>query len=131
MFNKHQTSTDPFITMSLGLRCKMNRWEYLNISIGWIQKTSSSISENIWEKIFHLIWGILLDLGKRCLPNVEGQLMLSRCGRMVIVPVFQPEDWGLIPRRVETLGRVSVNHSLTAPRCKIGTSKCGEDKIMC
>ena len=26
------------------------------------------------------------------------------------------------------LGSVSVNHSLTMPGCKNGTSKCGEDK---
>ena len=38
---------------------------------------------------------------------------------------------GSIPGRVETLGSVSVNHILTGPGCKNGTSECGEDRIMC
>ena len=35
---------------------------------------------------------------------------------------------GFDPERIEMLGSVSVNHSLTRPRCKIGTSKCGVDR---
>ena len=41
-----------------------------------------------------------------------------------IIPTFHMGGWGLIPRRVETLGSVSVNHSLTTPRCNNGTSEC-------
>ena len=37
--------------------------------------------------------------------------------------------WGLIPGRVETLGSVSVNHSITGLRCKNGTSACREDRM--
>ena len=33
-------------------------------------------------------------------------------------------DLGSIPGRVEMLGSVTINHSLTVPRCKNGTSKC-------
>ena len=36
-------------------------------------------------------------------------------------------DLGLIPRRVETLCSLSVNHSLTIPRCKIRTNPMNED----
>ena len=38
---------------------------------------------------------------------------------------------GSISGRIETLGRVSVNHQVTGPRCKNGTRECGEDRIMC
>ena len=33
-------------------------------------------------------------------------------------------------QRVETLGSVSVSHSLTIPRCKIGTSPIWKDKLV-
>ena len=32
------------------------------------------------------------------------------------------------PGKVETLGSVSVNHSLTGPKCQNGTSKCSEER---
>ena len=54
--------------------------------------------------------------------------LLSRGDRMVIVLALYVGGRGSIPRRVEMLGSVSVNHSLTVPRCKNGTSKCGEDR---
>ena len=38
---------------------------------------------------------------------------------------------GSIPGRVETLGSVSVNHSLTTPRYKIGTSLMWDDGMWC
>ena len=54
--------------------------------------------------------------------------MMSSVGRMVIVPAFYVGGQGSIPGRVDTLGSVSVNHSLTSSKCKNGTSKCGEDR---
>ena len=37
---------------------------------------------------------------------------------------------GLIPGKgVETLGSVCISHSLTIPRCKIGTSPMWEDRM--
>ena len=50
-------------------------------------------------------------------------------GRMVIVSAFHAGGWGSIPGTVEMLGSVSVNHSLTAPRCENGTSECGEVRV--
>ena len=44
---------------------------------------------------------------------------MSRSGRMVIVPAFRTGGRGLIPRRVKTLGSVSVNHNLIAPSCQM------------
>ena len=44
---------------------------------------------------------------------------------MVIVPVFHMGGRGSIHERLETLGSVVVNHSLTGPRCK--NSECWED----
>ena len=46
---------------------------------------------------------------------------------MVIFPIFQAEIWGSNPVKVQTLGSVSVNHSLTGTMCKYGTSKFGEN----
>ena len=54
---------------------------------------------------------------------------LSRGGRMVIVPAFPAGGRGFDPQ-VEMLGNVSINHSLTGPRCKNCTRECGEDRIM-
>ena len=56
---------------------------------------------------------------------------MSRGGRMVIVPTFHEEGRGFIPRRVEILGSITVNNSLTQPSHKNGTSKWGENRIMC
>ena len=39
---------------------------------------------------------------------------------------FDPQEG-----KVDSSGIVSINHSLTRPRCKNGTSKCKEDRIMC
>ena len=44
---------------------------------------------------------------------------------MVILFMSHVGGHGAIPGRVETLSSVSVNHSLTAPRYKNGTSECG------
>ena len=63
--------------------------------------------------------------------NYVYSLNLSRGGSKVIVPTFHAGGWGSILRRTETLESVSVNHSLTGPRCKNDTSKCWEDRIMC
>ena len=52
-------------------------------------------------------------------------------GQMVIVPTFHTGGRDLIPQRVETSGSVSVYHSLTTLRCKIGTIECGEDRFEC
>ena len=52
-------------------------------------------------------------------------------GQMVIVPTFHTGGWDLIPQRDGTSGSVSVYHSLTTLRCKIGTSECGEDRFEC
>ena len=37
-------------------------------------------------------------------------------GRIIIVPAFHAGDQGSIPRRVETLDRLSLNHNLTMSR---------------
>ena len=50
---------------------------------------------------------------------------------MVIVPTFYAGGQDSIPGRVKPLCSVSVNHSLTGPRCKNGTSECGLGRIMC
>ena len=50
---------------------------------------------------------------------------------MVIVPVLHLGGRGSIPGRVEMLGSVSVNHRCNAPKCKYGTSECGEDRFEC
>ena len=47
---------------------------------------------------------------------------------MVIVPAFYTGGRESIPERVETLGSVLVNHSLTGQRCKNGTNECGKDR---
>ena len=48
---------------------------------------------------------------------------------MGIVSAFYAGARGSIPGKVEMLSSVLVNHSLTGPRCKNGTSKCWEDLI--
>ena len=55
---------------------------------------------------------------KGSIPRRIGEKLV--CGR----PGFEPG-------RVETSGSVSVNHSLTGPRCKNGISECMHDKFEC
>ena len=47
---------------------------------------------------------------------------------MVIVLALHVEGQGSIPGRVEALGMVLANHSLTTARCNNGTSECREDR---
>ena len=47
---------------------------------------------------------------------------------MVIVLALYIGCQGLNPTRVVTFGSVSLNHSLTVPRCKNDTGECGEDR---
>ena len=43
---------------------------------------------------------------------------------MVMISMYHAGVWGSMWRSVDMLGSVSVNHSLTTPRCKNGTSEC-------
>ena len=43
---------------------------------------------------------------------------------LATIPTFQVNGWGSIPGRVEMLGSQTC---LTKPRCKNGTSECGEN----
>ena len=53
----------------------------------------------------------------------EISLLVNETHRVVVsVRHYYVSDPGLIPGRVQMLGSVSVNNSLTTPRCKIGTN---------
>ena len=78
---------------------------------------------------------IVSKIGKKIILENHFSYIVFRCceprwrnGYRSCLPHGNP---GLIPRWVETLGCVLVNYSLTGPRCKSGTTKCGEDRIMC
>ena len=58
--------------------------------------------------------------------------MVSHNGQMVIIPGFHAGHRGLIPGRVDIRQWLSKsNQNLTTPRCKISTSKHGEDRLEC
>ena len=63
------------------------------------------------------VYGILLEYVYCSCIVVVGEARQCNGWRAALLNV----EPGLLPERVETLGSVSVNHSPTTPRCKIGT----------
>ena len=72
------------------------------------------------QRFKHTTVLVTLDIQDR-IARVSSSIV-SRGGRMVIVQAFHAGDRGSIHKRVETLDSISVNHSLTDPRCQNDTS---------
>ena len=73
---------------------------------------------------------VLKYVRKECVPKLLVHCHIKswwQNGHRSCLPCWR---LGSIPRRIETLGSVSVNHSLTRLRCKNDMSECWED-LMC